>query len=47
MQRIKRPTELKIVFEKKTLINKNFENACEYVTVKDLGELFRRKYFGT
>ena len=47
MQRTKRPTELKIVFEKKTLINTNFGNACEYVTVKDLGELFRGKYFGT
>ena len=47
MQRTKRPTELKIVFEKITLINRNFGNACEYVTDKDLGELFRRKYFGT
>ena len=47
MKRTKRPTELKIVFKKKTLINKKFGNACEYVTVKDLGELFRGKYFGT
>ena len=46
MQRTKRPTELKIVFKKKTLINTNFWNASEYVTVKDLGELFRGKYFG-
>ena len=45
MQRTKRPTELKIVFEKKTLINTNLGNACEYVTVKDLGKLFRGEYF--
>ena len=44
---MKRPAELKIVFEKKTLINTNFGNACKYVEVKDLGELFRGKYFGT
>ena len=47
MQRMRRPTELKIVFEKKTLINTNFGNACEYFKVKDLGELFGGKYFGT
>ena len=35
MQRMKRPTELKIAIEKKTLINTNYENACEYVTVKE------------
>ena len=35
MQRTKRLTELKIVFEKKKLINTNFGNACEYVTIKD------------
>ena len=38
MQRTKRPTELKILFENKALINTNFGNAREYVTVKDLGE---------
>ena len=47
MQRTKRPIELKIVFEKETLINTNFGNACEYVTVKDLVELFRGKYCET
>ena len=31
MQRTKKPTELKIVFEKKALINTNFGNACEFV----------------
>ena len=46
MQRTKRPTELKIVSEKKTLINTNLGNACEYVTVKYLGEFFRGKYLG-
>ena len=29
------------------LNNTNFGNACEYVTVKDLGELLRGKHFGT
>ena len=38
MKRTKRPTDLKIIFEKKALINTYFENACEYVTVKDLRE---------
>ena len=44
MQKTKRPIELKIVFKKKTLINTNFGNACKYVTVKDVGELFSGKY---
>ena len=35
MQRTKRPTELKISFQKKALININFGNACEYVKVID------------
>ena len=47
IQKTKRPTRLKIIFEKKTLIKKNFGNAREYVTFKDLGELFRGKYLGT
>ena len=47
MQRTIRSTELKIVFEIKTLINTNFGNACEYVTVKDLEGRFRGKYFET
>ena len=38
MQKTQRPSELKIVFEKKALINTNFGNACEYFPVKDLGE---------
>ena len=37
MQRTKRWTELKIIFEKKALINTSAGNACEYVTTKDLG----------
>ena len=41
MQRTKRPIELKIVSEEKTLIDTNFGNACESVTVKDLGKLIR------
>ena len=47
MQRTNRPTELKKRIREKTLININFGKACEYVTVKDLRELFREKYFGT
>ena len=38
MKKTNRPTESKIVFEKKALIDRNFGNACEYVTVKDLGD---------
>ena len=38
MQRTKRPTKLKIIFEKKALIITIFGNACEYVIVKDSGE---------
>ena len=32
IQKTKRSTVLKIVFEKKALIDTNFGNACEYVT---------------
>ena len=46
MQRTKRTTELKIVFEIKTLANTNFGNACKYAIVKDLGER-QFQYFGT
>ena len=38
MQRTKDSNELKIIFEKKALINTYFGKACEYVTVKDLEE---------
>ena len=38
MQRTKRTTKLKILYEKKALINTKLGNAYEYVTVKDLGE---------
>ena len=46
-QKIKRSSELKIVFDSKALIDKNFGNACEYVTVKEINALFRGKCFGT